>query len=136
MLDSWSVDPVDWVHGLLLSWAGPPYPEDLTEPDSRLTQLKELGKAFASPWSVAASNVSDTSAISIDRGTFWDPRPVFTTTHHQTPEASKDQFPERSLWNGNDQHGLVTLAGDAAHPMLPRMFFAAPVRLPPDKFAD
>lgn len=113
---------MDWVHGLLLSWAGAPYPEDLTEPKSRLKQLKELGKAFASPWSVAASNISDASAINVDRGTFWDPRPVFTTMQHQDSDRRKDEVLLRSLWNGSDHFGLVTLAGDAAHPMLPRKF--------------
>ena len=34
--------------------------------------------------------------------------------------TDEDKSRVRSLWNGNDHHGLMTLAGDAAHPMLPR----------------
>ena len=122
VLDSWSTDPVDWVHGLLLSWTGAPYPEDLKEPQSRSMRLRELGTSFASPWSVAASNVSEASALNVDRGTFWDPRPVFTTNSNQDSDGSRHQSHVCSLWNGNNQHGLVTLAGDAAHPMLPRTY--------------
>ena len=88
-----------------------------------MAQLKNLGRTFARPWGVAASNVPETSALNIDRGTFWDPRSIFTTIHRDCNgrnEHCEDQYTTSSLWNGHDHHGLMTLAGDAAHPMLPR----------------
>jgi hypothetical protein len=77
-------------------------------------RLKELGAQFAEPWRSAASNISDDAEIPLDQGVSWDPRKVFTVVEDESTKIKKN------LWNGNHYNGLATLAGDAAHTMLPR----------------
>lgn len=88
--------PETWKFQNLMSWKGPPYPEDLKDPVERIRFFKSRGAQFTDPWRTAALGVSDDTIVSVDPGGYLEP-----------PE-------------GIEQHSIVTLAGDAAHTMLPR----------------
>lgn len=99
----------------LLSWKGAPSAEDVrAEPGLALKRLRELGARFAKPWCTAAANVPDGTPLFADQGAQWDPRPHFTSSISEQ-EPGKLQ----TTWNGHAYGSLVTLAGDAAHAMLP-----------------
>lgn len=96
----------------LLSWKGSPSAEDVrAQPGLALKRFRELGSQFAEPWRTAAANVPDDAKLFVDQGAQWDPRPHFTADH--------DQGKVQTSWNGHTHGSLVTLAGDAAHAMLP-----------------
>lgn len=98
----------------LLSWKGPPFAEDIrADPSLALKHLRELGAHFAPPFSTAAANVGHDAKLFVDQGMQWDPRPHFM--------VSEDSVSQRKItsWNGRPSMPTITLAGDAAHAMLP-----------------
>ena len=101
----------------LLSWKGPPSASDIqADPSLALKHLRKLGAQFAPPFRTAAENVDDDAKLFADQGMQWDPRPHFTAS-----KAVGDRPSGRpnAAWTNRSFAGTVTLAGDAAHPMLP-----------------
>lgn len=93
----------------LLSWNGPPSAADIkADPSLALHRLRELGAQFAPPFCIAAANVRDDTQLFVDQGMQWDPRPYFAVSTSGT-----------TSWGKHSWSGTVTLAGDAAHAMLP-----------------
>ena len=93
----------------LLSWTGEPTASDIkADPALALKHLRETGAQFAPPFSVAAANVADDAHLFVDQGMQWDPRLYFSVSAERA-----------TSWNDRSWAGTVTLAGDAAHAMLP-----------------
>lgn len=88
--------PEDWKYQNTMTWKGPPSVDDLKDPRDRVKHAKKIAAEYADPWRAAGTVISDDAVLPLDRGTYWTP---------------KD-------WDNRD--GTITLAGDAAHPMLPR----------------
>ncbi|KAI4598369.1 hypothetical protein KJ359_002778 [Pestalotiopsis sp. 9143b] len=115
-LDTASPDPLDWKFQNYTSWWGPPSAQDLRDPHARLDFYRNHMSKFCEPFRSAALNgtatgvpdasvaadsangVSDEIVLPIYAGQQWSPL---------TP----------STWDNH--HGRLTLAGDAAHSMLP-----------------
>jgi len=90
--------PETWKFQLHHSWWGSPYPEELSTLESRLKFFKHRLGSICDPWCTAGLALSDKIDLPLDPGREWSPVP----------------------WDNHD--GMVTLAGDAAHSMLPRKF--------------
>lgn len=99
----------------LISWKGPPYTSDIhADPSLALKHLQKLGAQFAPPFSTAAANIPDDTKLFVDQGTQWDPRPHFAVSHD--PHSGT----RSTSWNARPStERTITLAGDAAHSMLP-----------------
>lgn len=98
----------------LLSWKGAPTAADIhADPSLALQRLREWSPQFATPFRTASGNIADDAKLYADQGMQWDPRPHFSVSTDSTTAASTTQ------WNGRSFAGMVTLAGDAAHSMLP-----------------
>ena len=78
------------------SWKGSPSKDELSDPAARMKYLKERVLQFSEPFRTAMLAIDDDVVLPIDRGQQWKPIP----------------------WD--NRAGKVTLAGDAAHCMLPR----------------
>lgn len=94
--------PETWKYQNIMGWQGPPYKEDLQDASARIKHFKERGAQYAEPWRTAALSVSDDTIIPVDRGQYL--------------------MPQRRV----DGDRRITLAGDAAHPMLPCTSAAGP----------
>lgn len=79
-----------------MGWKGEPYAHELHEPAARMAFLREKAAAFCEPFRTAVMATPETATLPIDRGQQWKP----------------------IEWDNSG--GRVTLAGDAAHSMLPR----------------
>lgn len=88
--------PETWKYQNLLSWKGAPSVEDLRDPKDRIKHVKAGAAAYADPWRTAGTAISDDTILPIDQGLYWMP----------------------AEWD--NRKGTITLAGDAAHSMLPR----------------
>jgi 2-polyprenyl-6-methoxyphenol hydroxylase-like FAD-dependent oxidoreductase len=90
--------PENWTFQLFWSWKGPPYGRDFRSPEDRLRYLQEQLSPFCEPWRTAVLALEPDDAIPVDVGA---------------------QFsPDKANW---DNHGgRLSLAGDAAHAMMPR----------------
>ena len=100
MLDASDPDrPETWRFQNYTSWHGPPYAEDLKDPDERRKFYKERVSQFCEPLRTAVDGVQDDDILPVDAGQQWSPIP----------------------WDNHN--GRVTLAGDVAHSMVPRKFF-------------
>ncbi|KAF2170151.1 hypothetical protein M409DRAFT_19757 [Zasmidium cellare ATCC 36951] len=91
-----SKDSKEWKFQHYTSWWGPPYAKDLEDPAVRTKFFKERMARWCEPFRTAGVAVSDDAVIPIFPGRQWAP----------TME-----------WDNSG--GKVTLAGDAAHSMLP-----------------
>lgn len=101
----------------LLSWKGEPTASEIkSNPSLALQQLRKLGNQHAPPFSVAAENVSHSATLFADQGMQWDPRPYFSVVNG---DASSGTDGKTTAWNHHSYGAMVTLAGDAAHAMLP-----------------
>jgi 2-polyprenyl-6-methoxyphenol hydroxylase-like FAD-dependent oxidoreductase len=89
--------PETWVFQNLVSWKGPPHAEDLEDPAERMRYFKLRGAQYAEPWRTAALGVPEDIVLPIDPGEYY--------------LAPLERV---------DGERMITLAGDAAHPMLPR----------------
>ena len=97
--------PETWKFQNFTCWKGPPTLEDLREPAERMRFFKSRAGEFCDPWRTAGLEVNDDVVLPVDPGLNWTPPP----------------------W---DNHGgKVTIAGDAAHSMLPRLSLPAPSSL-------
>jgi 2-polyprenyl-6-methoxyphenol hydroxylase-like FAD-dependent oxidoreductase len=90
--------PETWKYQLFMSWSGEPRPEDFPDQASRTAFFKSRAEHWAEPWRTAAREMPGDITFSTDRCTIW------------TPSSS---------WSGSLFAGVVTIAGDAAHPMAP-----------------
>ncbi|KAL9107742.1 MAG: hypothetical protein Q9227_007364 [Pyrenula ochraceoflavens] len=81
-----------------ISRTNDPCPQDATSTNAtRLAEFKRRAAHWAEPWRTAGINVKDDTPIPRDVLAYWEPQP----------------------WENNG--GRVTIAGDAAHPMMPCM---------------
>jgi 2-polyprenyl-6-methoxyphenol hydroxylase-like FAD-dependent oxidoreductase len=78
------------------SWKGPPRVNELGDPRERMKVVKERARQFCEPFRTAMLTIDDEVILPLDQGAQWKP-----------------------VWWDN-WGGKVTLAGDAAHSMLPR----------------
>ncbi len=95
--------PENWTFQVYMSWKGPPYADELNTPQERLHFFREHLSRFCEPWRTAGLALKEDEIVHVDRGAQFSP-------YHWDSKA-----------------GRVTLAGDAAHAMLPRKsspFFA------------
>lgn len=92
-------DTTGWKFQNLSSWWGPPYAADLKDPAVRVKFIKERIARFPDPFRTAWLAVSDDAELPIYSGQQW------------APTMTWDNY-----------GGKVTLAGDAAHSMLPREY--------------
>lgn len=90
--------PETWKYQLFMSWSGSPRPEDFPDQVSRTAFFKSRAEHWAEPWRTAAREVPDDITFPTDRCSIW------------TPSSS---------WSESPLAGVVTIAGDAAHPMAP-----------------
>ena len=88
--------PEEWKFQNVTSWKGRPSIEDLKDPQDRVKHLKRIAAEYADPWRTAGTAISDDAVLPVDRCTYWMPK------------------------DWDNRGGTITLAGDAAHPMLPR----------------
>jgi hypothetical protein len=110
--DASSTKPAEWKHQILISWSGAPHASDLKTREAKMERLRSMAPHWAHPWSTAISNIPDDTEIYVDTTSQWDPRPVFKSENGKTS------------WNGNEWNGVVTLAGDSVHTMLPRKYMS------------
>ena len=90
--------PETWLFQTVFSWIGKPRPEDLPDQAARTAFFKAKGEEYAEPWRSAATQIPESLKFGFDRTTIF------------TPSMS---------WS-DALGGCVTLAGDAAHPMVSR----------------
>lgn len=97
-IPSASSAPTAWKFQNYLGWWGPPYAGDLADPKDRIVFYRSWMSAMCEPFRTAGlSRLEDDDILPVYRGQQWGPS---------------------MAW---DNHGgRVTLAGDAAHSMLPR----------------
>lgn len=89
-------DTKDWKFQSYTSWWGPPYAEDLQDLVARTKFFKERMSKWCEPFRTAGTAIADDALIPIFPGKQWAPTMEWDT-----------------------HSGKVTLAGDAAHSMLP-----------------
>ncbi|KAK6380699.1 hypothetical protein LTS17_004899 [Exophiala oligosperma] len=87
--------PENWYFQTYFAWWGPPYAEDLQDPRERLRYYKERASKLCEPFCSAALALGDDEVVPVDAGQQWAP------------------------FQWDNRGGRATLAGDAAHSMLP-----------------
>jgi 2-polyprenyl-6-methoxyphenol hydroxylase-like FAD-dependent oxidoreductase len=87
--------PEDWVFQVMPSWQG--LKENGETSIDTLKKFKEMASDFTEPWKSAVAWIPDDHEMSTSNLTYWE-----TTT-----------------WNNHN--GRITLCGDSAHPLPPRM---------------
>ncbi|KAA6409475.1 MAG: hypothetical protein FRX48_07029 [Lasallia pustulata] len=87
--------PETWLFQLMMSWGGSPTLEEMPTNEDRMRVFKERAQRWAEPWKTAGLNVTDDTEIYAAPATYWMP----------------------TAWHNHN--GMITLAGDAAHPMPP-----------------
>jgi 2-polyprenyl-6-methoxyphenol hydroxylase-like FAD-dependent oxidoreductase len=93
-------DPSSWTFFFYISWASSLAEQDATKDwtnAQRLAQQKEMAKSFCDPWKSAYAWTQDDASVWYMGLTAWDPEE------------------EGHRWSNHG--GLVTLVGDACHPM-------------------
>lgn len=124
-LDCSSSDPSEWKMQNYTNWWGPPYAKDLQDPKVRLDFYRQHMSRFCEPFRTAAlggietdsqlTNGSGSAEISEQKG--YDHAFVPVYSGQQWPPVTDEVGDDGIKWDNQD--GLVTLAGDAAHSMLP-----------------
>ena len=95
-------DPTTWVFQNYIGWWGPPYAKDLQDPKARMDFYRSFASEFCEPFRTALLKPTDGDvAVPIFPGNQW------------APTMPWDNY-----------GGKVTLAGDAAHSMVPRKCIA------------
>lgn len=87
--------PETWSFQIHHAWWGPPTAKDLSDPKARLQFFKERSSRLCEPFATAAAALPEDTILPADPGQQWSP----------------------IAWDNHN--GTVTLAGDAAHSMLP-----------------
>jgi 2-polyprenyl-6-methoxyphenol hydroxylase-like FAD-dependent oxidoreductase len=88
-------DPANWRFQFVTCWLGKQ--DDSLDDAGRLAQVKQKASVLCEPYRSAVVWMPDDTKITYDKIAYWVP----------------------VTWDNHD--GRVTLAGDAAHPMTPRM---------------
>lgn len=127
-LDCSSSDPSEWKNQNYTGWWGPPYADDLRDPKVRLDFYRQHMSRMCEPFRTAAlagietdselmdqSSSSSCAEITEEKGYGHAFIPVYSG--QQWPPVTDDGNDDGIKWDNHD--GLVTLAGDAAHSMLP-----------------
>ncbi|CAI6237290.1 unnamed protein product [Periconia digitata] len=90
-------DPTTWKFQNYIGWWGPPYAKDLQNPETRMEFYRLWVSSFCEPFRTAGLKLTEDEVLPVYPGQQWAPD---------------------MTW---DNHGgKVTLAGDAAHSMLPQ----------------
>lgn len=92
-----SENPATWKFQNYIGWWGPPYAQDLQDMKKRVQYYKSFISSFCEPFRTAGLKLGDNDSIPIYPGQQW------------SPDMPWDNY-----------GGRVTLAGDAAHSMVPR----------------
>ena len=92
-------DPAGWTFQVNHTWWGSPGAAELQDSQARLKLLKERCAKMCEPFRTMGLGLDENTKLPADPAVQWVPIP----------------------WD--NRNGMVTLAGDAAHPMLPRMQF-------------
>lgn len=90
-------DPTTWKFQNYIGWWGPPYAQDLQDPETRMDFYRSFVSSFCEPFRTAALKLADKETVPVYPGQQWAP-----------------------LIAWDNYGGKITLAGDAAHSMLPR----------------
>ncbi|KAL9063096.1 MAG: hypothetical protein Q9157_008428 [Trypethelium eluteriae] len=95
-LDIPSLDkPEDWQFQNYMGWHGSPHKQDFRSSQDVVEFFREKASHFCDPFRTAAQGIKDDTILPVDVGHQWSP----------------------SQWD--NRGGKITLAGDAAHSMLP-----------------
>ena len=78
-----------------MGWYSSPYKQDLQSTQDAVRFFKEKASKFCEPFYTASQGITDDAVLPVDAGHQWSP----------------------STWN--NRNGRMSLAGDAAHAMLP-----------------
>lgn len=127
-LDCESSDPSDWKMQTYTCWWGPPYASDLQDPKKRLDFFRQQMNRICDSFRSAAlagietddqvTNGSTSSAIEeITEAKGYDHAFIPVYSGQQWPPVTEGSTGDGIKWDNHD--GMVTLAGDAAHSMLP-----------------
>jgi 2-polyprenyl-6-methoxyphenol hydroxylase-like FAD-dependent oxidoreductase len=88
-------EPETWSFQIHHAWWGAPYAADLKDPKARLQFFKDRSSKICEPFSTIAAALPDDTILPADPGQQWSP----------------------IQWDNHN--GSITIAGDAAHSMLP-----------------
>lgn len=119
-LDCYSSDPSEWKMQNYTCWWGPPYADDLRDAKVRLDFYRKHMGQMCEPFRMAALAGIETddkleAGVTEENGYGHAFVPVYPG--QQWPPVTQDGGENGIKWDNHD--GLVTLAGDAAHSMLP-----------------
>lgn len=127
-LDCESSDPSEWKMQTYTCWWGPPYASDLQDPRKRLDFFRQHMNKICDPFRSAAlagietddqltSGLASSASEEITEAKGYDHAFIPIYSGQQWPPVREDSTDDGIKW---DNHGgMVTLAGDAAHSMLP-----------------
>ncbi|KAL8722376.1 MAG: hypothetical protein Q9181_007501, partial [Wetmoreana brouardii] len=90
-------DPTTWKFQNYIGWWGPPYAHDLQDPEKRMQYYRDFVSSFCDPFRTAGLKLRDGEILPVYPGQQW------------APTMPWDNY-----------GGKVTLAGDAAHSMVPQ----------------
>lgn len=129
-LDCESNDPSQWKMQNYTCWWGPPYATDLKDPKIRLDFYRQHMSRICDPFRSAAlagietddqvingSASSSGTSEEITEAKGYDHAFIPVYSGQQWPPVTEDSTDDGIKWDNHN--GLVTLAGDAAHSMLP-----------------
>lgn len=88
--------PETWAFQAHHSWWGPPLAAELSTPEARTRFFRQRFGRLCEPFRTSILTLGEDAMLPLDPGQEWSPVP----------------------WD--NRHGQITLAGDAAHSMLPR----------------
>ena len=90
-------DPTTWKFQNYIGWWGPPFAKDLQDPETRMNFYRSWMSSLCEPFRTGGLKLAENEVVPIYPGQQWAPT---------------------MAWDNH--RGKVTLAGDAAHSMVPR----------------
>lgn len=99
-------DATTWRFQNYIGWWGPPYAQDLQDPDTRMEFYRSWTSSLCEPFRTGALKLAEGEVVPVYSGQQWAPTMVW-----------------------DNYGGQITLAGDAAHSMVPRMSIPLPCEI-------